>query len=233
MPRDSCCASEPFSPRALGETVGIALAARADNKAIKAEITIARDLPAMVSADVLRLRAALENLADNAVKFTHEGTVTFTVSAEPAPRGRVRLIFTFADSGIGMSASELKHLFRPFAQASVEIAKRYGGAGLGLSFVKRIAKAMGGDLTVTSSRGRGSTFPAHDIGRARGRAWGKSSGSATGVDTVAVDSLRRGQSLRPRRDEHDSSASSATASISSRPARRRWRPLRVAATTRC
>ena len=150
--------SEPFSPRALGEAVGIALAARANNKAIKSEVSIARDVPAMVSADVLRLRAALENLADNAVKFTHEGTVTFTVSAEPAPRGRTRLIFTFADSGIGMSASDLKHLFRPFAQASADIAKRYGGAGLGLSFVKRIAKAMGRDLTVTSSRGRGSRF---------------------------------------------------------------------------
>ena len=150
--------SEPFSPRALGETVGIALAARANNKAIKSEVKIARDLPAMVSADVLRLRAALENLADNAVKFSHEGTVTFTVSAEAAPRKRIRLIFTFADSGIGMSASDLKHLFRPFAQASLEIAKHYGGAGLGLSFVKRIAKVMGGDLTVTSSPGRGSMF---------------------------------------------------------------------------
>ena len=143
--------SEPFSPRALAEMVGDALTARAGNKAIKAEIEIAPDLPASVSADALRLRAALENLADNAVKFTHEGAVTFTVSAEPAPRERVRLIFTFADSGIGMSASDLKHLFRPFAQASEEIAQRYGGAGLGLFFVKRIAKAMGGDLTVTSN----------------------------------------------------------------------------------
>jgi two-component system, sensor histidine kinase len=150
--------NEPFSPRALGETVGIALAARANNKAVKSQVKIARDLPAMVSADGLRLRAALENLADNAVKFTHEGTVTFTVAAEAAARNRIRLIFTVADSGIGMSPGELKNLFRPFAQASVEIAKRYGGAGLGLSFVKRIAKAMGGDLTVTSGRGQGSTF---------------------------------------------------------------------------
>lgn len=150
--------SKSFSPRALAEAVGISLSARAGNKAIKAEIKIAPDLPASVSADALRLRAALENLADNAVKFTHEGMVTFTTAAEAAPRNRTRLIFTFADSGIGMSASDLKHLFRPFAQASVDIAKRYGGAGLGLSFVKRIAKVMGGDLTVTSNPDHGSIF---------------------------------------------------------------------------
>ncbi len=150
--------NEPFSPRELSEAVGAALAARAGNKAIKAQVKIAHDLPAVVSADLLRLRAALENLADNAMKFTHEGIVTFTVAAEAAARNRIRLIFTVADSGIGMSAGEVKQLFRPFAQASVEIAKRYGGAGLGLSFVKRIANAMGGDLTVTSSRGDGSTF---------------------------------------------------------------------------
>ncbi len=61
---------EPFSPRGLAEAVGAALAARAGNKGIKAEIAIADDLPAMVAGDALRLRAALENLADNAVKFT-------------------------------------------------------------------------------------------------------------------------------------------------------------------
>ncbi|MFZ1949851.1 MAG: ATP-binding protein [Pseudolabrys sp.] len=150
--------SEPFSPRALAETVGAALAARANNKAIKAEIKVAADLPAMVLGDALRLRAALENLADNAVKFTHEGTVVFTADAEPAARHRVRLIFTLADSGIGMSKTELKRLFRPFAQGSEEIAKLYGGAGLGLSFVKRVSNAMGGDLTVRSKTGSGSTF---------------------------------------------------------------------------
>ncbi len=149
---------EPFAPRALAEAVGQALVARAGNRNVKAEIDIARDLPAMVSGDALRLRAALENLADNAVKFTHQGGVTFSAAAEPAARGGVRLIFTVTDSGIGMSASELKLLFRPFAQASEQIARRYGGAGLGLVFVKRIAKVMRGDLKVTSRKGSGSTF---------------------------------------------------------------------------
>lgn len=150
--------NEPFSPRALAEAVGHALSARAGNKYIEAKIVIGDDLPAMVSGDMLRLRAALENLADNAVKFTHEGAVTFAASAEPAPRKRVRLVFIVTDSGIGMSPRELRQLFRPFAQASAEIARRYGGAGLGLAFVERIARAMGGDLKVTSKPGVGSLF---------------------------------------------------------------------------
>ena len=149
---------EPFSPRALAEAVGQALAARAGNKRLESKIVIAADLPAMVSGDALRLRAALENLVDNAVKFTSDGVVTLTAAIEPANRGRLRLVFTVTDSGIGMSAADMKRLFRPFAQASEQIARRYGGAGLGLIFVKRIAKAMGGDLRVTSRPGAGSTF---------------------------------------------------------------------------
>src|SRR5215472_11751305 len=134
---------EPFSPRALAEAVGQAIAA---------------DLPPTVAGDAVRLRSALENLTDNAIKFTGEGTVTLTVGAAPAARGRVRLTFAVTDSGIGISARDLKQLFRPFAQANEEVARRYGGAGLGLVFVKRIAEAMGGDLTVASKPGEGTTF---------------------------------------------------------------------------
>ena len=150
--------NEPFSPRALADAVGAALMARAHNKDLKADINIAAELPAMVSGDGLRLRAALENLADNAVKFTHQGKVTFAAAAEQVKQGRGRLVFSFTDDGIGISAGELKQLFRPFAQASVRISKLYGGAGLGLSLVKRLAQAMGGDLSVTSKKGHGSTF---------------------------------------------------------------------------
>ena len=149
---------EPFSPRRLAKAVGVALIARAGNKGIKTEIALAPSLPAMVAGDALRLRAALENLADNAIKFTHEGTVTFTAGVKPAGRKRVQLVFTVADSGIGIDARTLKSLFRPFAQASEAVARRYGGAGLGLVFVKRVAEAMGGDLKVTSKKGHGTTF---------------------------------------------------------------------------
>jgi two-component system, sensor histidine kinase len=149
---------EPFSPRALAEAVGQSLTARAGNRDVKAEIDIAGDLPALVVGDALRLRAALENLADNAVKFTRVGIVRLSAVAEIARGNRVRLVFTVADSGIGLTADELKLLFRPFAQASEAVARRYGGAGLGLVFVKRIAKAMGGELAVTSKPGSGSVF---------------------------------------------------------------------------
>ncbi len=76
--------NEPFSPRALAEAVGQGLAARAGNKNVAAKVAIGGNLPAMVTGDAVRLRAALENLADNAVKFTSQGSVIFTAAVEPA-----------------------------------------------------------------------------------------------------------------------------------------------------
>jgi two-component system, sensor histidine kinase len=149
---------ELIRPRRLAEALGVALSARALAKGLVAEVAIAADLPAGVIGDTLRLRGALENLIDNAVKFTERGSVGLEVAGEKAARGRVRLVFTVSDSGIGVTAAEIRRLFRPFAQASNQTARRFGGAGLGLAFVKRIARAMGGDLTITSKPGGGSRF---------------------------------------------------------------------------
>ena len=149
---------EPFRPRALAEALGATLAARAEAKGLAADIAIADDLPDLVVGDRVRLRAALENLADNAVKFTERGHVSMTVSVARALRGRHKLTFTMTDSGIGLTTKEIARLFRPFSQASATVARRYGGSGLGLAFVRRLAKAMGGDLTVDSRPGRGSSF---------------------------------------------------------------------------
>jgi CheY-like chemotaxis protein len=149
---------ETFSPRELAQSVAGSLAARAEGKGLDVKIFIADNLPERASGDAVRLRSALENLIDNAVKFTERGSIGFSASAARAGGGRTRLTFVVTDSGIGIVAADLKRLFRPFAQASEEVARRYGGAGLGLVFVKRIAEAMGGSLAVTSKPGRGSTF---------------------------------------------------------------------------
>jgi two-component system, sensor histidine kinase len=149
---------EVFRPRTLVAALDAALTVRAESKGLRATITIAETVPERLVGDPIRLRAALENLLDNAVKFTEQGAVELELRAERAKAEHVRLTCIVRDSGIGLSRAEIKRLFRPFAQASVEIAQRYGGAGLGLSIVKMLAKRMGGDLTVTSTPGHGSAF---------------------------------------------------------------------------
>lgn len=145
-------------PHAFAQSLAASLDARAQSKNIACSVTLAPDLPQVVIGDAMRLRAALENLIDNAVKFTERGTVRLDVGCEKATRDRVRLTFVVTDSGIGLSAADIKRLFRPFEQANRGIGRRYGGAGLGLSYVRRIARAMGGDLAVTSQHGGGSRF---------------------------------------------------------------------------
>jgi CheY-like chemotaxis protein/anti-sigma regulatory factor (Ser/Thr protein kinase) len=149
---------QPFRPRRLIEALSDMLAARAESKGLTAEAKVAADLPEMLIGDAARLRAAVENLIDNAVKFTERGTVRLEARAARAGRGKIKLLFTVTDSGIGLTRTEIKRLFRPFTQANADIARRYGGAGLGLAVVKSLAKLMGGDLTVTSTPGRGASF---------------------------------------------------------------------------
>src|SRR3954453_16203223 len=111
---------EPFAPLELAQSVAGSLTARAQGKGLDVEIVIAKRLPRRISGDEVRLRSPLENLVDNAVKFTERGRIGFAASSAGAGRGRVRLTFTVTDSGIGITAADLKRLFRPFAQASVE-----------------------------------------------------------------------------------------------------------------
>ena len=149
---------QAFRPRRLIEALADTLSARAETKGLAVDVTVAADLPEMLVGDPARLRAAIENLIDNAVKFTERGAVRLHVDASRGARGKTKLVCTVTDSGIGLTRAEIKRLFRPFTQANADIARRYGGAGLGLAVVKSLAKLMGGDLTVTSTPGRGSTF---------------------------------------------------------------------------
>jgi CheY-like chemotaxis protein/nitrogen-specific signal transduction histidine kinase len=147
-----------FDLRVLARNAGDSLAGRAAAKGLQSRVDISEKLPALVVGDPVRLRAALENLIDNAVKFTEQGGVALAVKAVRGVKGRVGVVFAISDSGIGLTLSEVKRLFRPFSQANVSIASRFGGAGLGLSSVKQLARAMGGDIAIAQRRGGGTTF---------------------------------------------------------------------------
>jgi GAF domain-containing protein/CheY-like chemotaxis protein len=115
-------------------------------------------------ADLTKVRQALFNLLSNACKFTDRGTVSLAVAREAAD-GQDWMVFSVSDTGIGMTAEQLAKLFEAFTQADAATTRRYGGTGLGLALSRRLCRMMGGDVTVESEAGRGSTFtvrlPAH------------------------------------------------------------------------
>ncbi len=151
-----------FDLRTLARHAGDSLAGRAAAKGLQASVEVSDRLPAFAVGDPVRLRAALENLIDNAVKFTEQGSIELRVAPVRAAKakndGRIGVAFAISDSGIGLKLSEVKRLFRPFSQANVSIAARFGGAGLGLSSVKQLARAMGGDIVAAPRAGGGTIF---------------------------------------------------------------------------
>ena len=178
-----------FDLRTLARNAGDSLTGRAAAKGLTSSIDISEKLPAFAVGDPVRLRAALENLIDNAVKFTEHGSVMLRVTPLRSTRGRIAVAFAVSDSGIGLTLAEIKRLFRPFSQANVSIASRFGGAGLGLSSVKQLARAMGGDIAATQRRGGGTTFTLTVAMSAAEEAAGAASG-ADGDVSVAPSSLR-------------------------------------------
>jgi len=180
-----------FDLRALARNIGDALAGRAAAKGLRSAVDISEKLPALVIGDPVRLRAALENLIDNAVKFTEQGGVALAVSMSRGAKGRIAVAFAVSDSGIGLSLAEIKRLFRPFSQANVSIASRFGGAGLGLSSVKQLARAMDGDIAITPRRGGGTTFTLKvTLARARPAKAGAGAGGEAEPSSVATPALR-------------------------------------------
>jgi|JI10StandDraft_1071094.scaffolds.fasta_scaffold26791_7 signal transduction histidine kinase len=149
-------------PLSLRELIGDALALHrleAQAKGLVLEWTLAATTPDRVMADPTRMRQMLVNLVGNAIKFTDRGRIGVDVSAAPAADGeRTALTIRVQDSGIGMSAEQLGHIFEPFTQADTSITRRYGGTGLGLSIVRRLAELMDGHVNAVSEPGRGSVF---------------------------------------------------------------------------
>jgi signal transduction histidine kinase len=172
-----------------------------------------------MEADLTKVRQTLFNLLSNASKFTERGTITLTVTRERAMTSDAATLpathhspltahhssdwleFVVADTGIGMTPEQLGRLFQAFSQADASTRRKYGGTGLGLAISRRFCQMMGGDVTVSSVYGQGSTFvvrlPAvvvlapHEPAGAPSTAATPGAGPATGrLADVAPPSLR-------------------------------------------
>ncbi len=130
----------------------------AETRGVQMGLEIATDAPELVLTDPLRLRQILSNLISNAVKFTERGSVRVVVSAKQIDERHWRLSFEVIDTGQGISPEAQTRLFAPYAQADASVARRFGGSGLGLSISRSLARLLGGDITLRSAPGAGSTF---------------------------------------------------------------------------
>ncbi len=148
----------PFGLRALVEGIADALSVQAEHKGLALLAEVEPGTPDFLSGDATRLRQILFNLLGNAIKFTEAGEIRIGARALSTGNGRVSLALSVADSGIGMSEEQMARLFQPFVQADSSTTRRFGGTGLGLSIVRHLAELMGGDATVESVPGKGSTF---------------------------------------------------------------------------
>ncbi len=147
----------PFDPHTLIQGVAELLAPRAAEKGIEIGCFIDPATPRRLLGDEARIRQSLINLAGNAVKFTSAGGVAIEASAEHY-HGGVRLVCAVRDTGVGIDLDSAPGLFDEFAQVGADAARRSEGAGLGLAITRRLARAMGGDVSVKSAMGKGSVF---------------------------------------------------------------------------
>jgi len=142
------------------EKVETALAARAGSAGLEAQVVRDSDLPAAITADPIRLRQILDNLIDNAVKYTPSGSVTVAARFEETGANEGILTLAVADTGIGISEADRRRLFKPYVQAAPASDRAARGTGLGLSIIARLVALMGGTVGCDSTLGKGSTFSA-------------------------------------------------------------------------
>lgn len=162
----------------LARTVARTFNHVAQEKKLAFSVEVASGLPAAIRTDGAKLEQVANNLLSNAFKFTATGTVGLHVS-RPAPNAALptglvastTIAITVSDTGIGIPANKMQHVFHAFEQVDASTSRQYGGTGLGLAISRRIAMLLGGDIVLASESGRGSTFTVYlpeeapDIGR--------------------------------------------------------------------
>ncbi len=148
----------PCSPSQIVADVASLMRVRAEAKGLPLNVRFDGAIPSTIESDPTRLRQILINLLGNAIKFTETGNVELVVRLLGGSGPSPWLQFEINDTGIGMNPSQLSKLFMPFTQADNSTTRRYGGTGLGLTISKRLSEILGGQITVESEVGRGTTF---------------------------------------------------------------------------
>jgi len=146
------------SPAEVVDEVAALMQVRARAKGVMLHHECEGEIPDTIDTDPTRLRQILINLVGNAIKFTEVGSVCVTTKLNAPEDQKPMLEFRVIDTGIGMTRDQMAKLFQPFTQANASTTRKYGGSGLGLAISKRLAKMLGGDITVSSVSGAGSTF---------------------------------------------------------------------------
>lgn len=150
---------ETFELQDLLESVFDVFKPQLDEKGVVVRLELAPSVHGPLQGDASRLRQILFNLAGNAVKFTRQGEIVVRAKAAPSQshEGRLRLRCSVVDTGVGIAADKLDRVFEPFIQAEGGLTRKYGGAGLGLSIVKRFVELLGGEVYLESDQGRGTS----------------------------------------------------------------------------
>lgn len=150
--------SSQFSLRETVERIYDVFHDMVQEKDLEFAVDIPRDIPDQLIGDPLRLRQVIINLLGNAFKFTEHGEIVLRISRQSRSNGEIELLFAVTDTGIGIPKDQLDSLFEAFVQADSSTTRAYGGTGLGLAISKRLTERMGGQISVKSQPGTGSTF---------------------------------------------------------------------------
>lgn len=145
-------------PHEIIANVASLMRVRAAAKGLLLEIQFEGDIPETIESDPTRLRQVLINIVGNAIKFTETGTVRIVTRLLNEPGQDAKLKFDVIDSGIGIAEAGIENLFNAFTQADNSTTREFGGTGLGLAICKRLAELLGGEIVVSSTLGKGSTF---------------------------------------------------------------------------
>ena len=148
----------PFDPIKTFENVIEAITIKAAEKNLNVRCLIANNMPKQIIGDPVRFSQILLNLGNNAVKFTHSGSITFNIKIVEKQKGNLIIVVDISDTGIGVSDNQQKNIFNDFTQADDTTNRNFGGTGLGLSISKQLAELMAGEISLTSTLNQGSTF---------------------------------------------------------------------------